>query len=157
MSNIVPPRPRAVSVRRTFAIVASEFNSTYVQGLVDHASAELRATAANAVITLVQVPGAFEIPVVVRELAISKKADVILALAVILKGDTLHAEHLGRSVTDGLQRIAIDHGIPVINAVLSLDNEEQARERCLEERINRGTEAARAAIGIANALSELRK
>jgi 6,7-dimethyl-8-ribityllumazine synthase len=157
MSTIVPLRPDASSARRTFAIVASEFNAEYVQGLVDHASAELRALAPAAAVNLYHVPGAFEIPVVVKELAATNKADVILAIGVILQGSTPHAEHLARSVTDGLQRIAIDHGIPVINAVLSLEDEVQARERCLEETINRGTEAGRAAVGIADVMDDVRK
>jgi 6,7-dimethyl-8-ribityllumazine synthase len=60
-------------------------------------------------------------------------------------------------VTDALQRIAVNHGVPVINVVLSFDNEIQARERCLENKINRGTEAARAAVEIANVMSDLRE
>ena len=60
-------------------------------------------------------------------------------------------------MTDALQRIAVDHAVPVINVVLSFDNESQARERCLENKINRGTEAARAAVKIANVMSKLRK
>jgi 6,7-dimethyl-8-ribityllumazine synthase len=75
---------------------------------------------------------------------------------VILKGKTGHAKNLSRSVTDALQRIATDHGVPVINVVLSFDNEVQARERCLENKINRGTDAARAAVEIASLMSELR-
>ena len=110
----------------------------------------------SAIISLHQVPGAFEIPIVVRELALQKKTDVIIAIGVILKGRTKHAEHLARSVTDALQRIAIDHGVPVINVVLSMDNELQARERCLGDKINRGTEAARAAFDIANVMQEVR-
>ena len=85
-----------------------------------------------------------------------KKTDVIIAIGVILKGRTKLAEHLARSVTDALQRIAIDHGVPVINVVLSMDNELQARERCLGDKINRGTEAARAAFEIANVMQEVR-
>jgi 6,7-dimethyl-8-ribityllumazine synthase len=94
--------------------------------------------------------------VAVRELAVQKRADAILAVGVILKGQTDHAEHLARSVTEALQRIVLDHGIPVIHCVLSLDSEAHARERCLGDKINRGTEAARAAIGIANLMLELR-
>ena len=85
-----------------------------------------------------------------------KRADAIIAIGVILKGETDHADNLSRSVTDALQRIAVTHGIPVINAVLSFDDENQARERCLENQINRGTEAARAAVEIANVISKLR-
>lgn len=94
---------------------------------------------------------------VVRELARKKKADAIIACGVIMQGETNHAKNLSRSVTDALQRIAVDCGVPVINVVLSFDNEAQARERCLEKRINRGTEAARAALEIASVMSNLRK
>ena len=137
--------------------MASKFNPQYVQGLVDHTDKELRALAPSATIFVQRVPGAFEIPVVVREVASRGKADAIIACGVILKGKTNHAQNLSRSVTDALQRIAVDHGVPVINVVLSFDNEIQARERCLENRINRGTEAARAAVEIANVMSDLRK
>jgi len=157
MSNLIPPRSPFAGRRRTFTIVASQFNAQYVKGLVNHATEELRALAPAATITLHRVPGAFEIPIVTRELALQKKADAIIAIAVILQGRTRHAENLSRSVTDALQRIAVDHGVPVINAILSLDNELQARERCLEDEINRGTEAARAAVQIANVMSKLRK
>ena len=133
-----------------------KFNAEFVQGLVNHTSDELRAISTSAIVSLHQVPGAFEIPIVVRELALQKKTDVIIAIGVILKGRTKHAEHLARSVTDALQRIAIDHGVPVINVVLSMDNELQARERCLGDKINRGTEAARAAFEIANVMQEVR-
>ena len=141
---------------RTFRIVASRFNAQYVQGLVDHATEELRALAPDATISLHRVPGAFEIPVVVRELASRETTDAVIACGVILQGETNHAQNLSRSVTDALQRIAVEQGMPVINVVLSFDNEAQARARCLENKINRGTEAARAAVEIANVMSDLR-
>jgi 6,7-dimethyl-8-ribityllumazine synthase len=154
VSQFIPPRPRVLAGNRIFAIVASQFNPAYVQGLIDHATRDLQAPLAK--VALYRVPGAFEIPVVARELAQQKKADVILALGVILKGKTNHAENLSRSVTDALQRIALDYGVPVINCVHTFTNELDARERCLEEKINRGTEAARAAIEIAKVMSDLR-
>jgi 6,7-dimethyl-8-ribityllumazine synthase len=157
MSSTPPRRPRIAKARRKFYIVASQFNAQFVQGLADHARQELRALAPDATISLHRVPGAFEIPVVVRELAAQEQADAIIACGVIMQGETDHAQNLSRSVTDALQRIAVDHRVPVINVVLSFDNETQARERCLENRINRGTEAARAAVEIANVLSELRR
>jgi 6,7-dimethyl-8-ribityllumazine synthase len=157
MSINAPSRPQVNTDNRTFQIVASQFNPQYVQGLVDHAAEELRKLASGAAISIHRVPGAFEIPVVVRELARSKRAGAIIACGVILRGETSHARNLGRSVTDALQRVALDHGVPVINVVLSFDTEGQARERCLENKINRGTEAARAAVEIANVMSELRR
>jgi 6,7-dimethyl-8-ribityllumazine synthase len=156
MSTLAPTRPDADGAKRHFSIVASLFNGQYVQGLVDHATAELKLLSPAAVISLHQVPGAFEIPVVVRELALQKKANAILALGVILQGKTSHAQNLAHSVTAGLQQIALEHGIPVINAVLSLETEEQAQERCLGSKINRGTEAARAAVEIAGVMRDLR-
>ena len=156
MSKAAPSRPRADKRKHTFHIVASRFNTQYVDGLVDHATEELRTLAPDAAISTHRVPGAFEIPVVVRELASWENADVVIACGVILKGETNHAQNLSRSVTDALQSIAVEHGVPVINAVLSFDNETQARARCLENKINRGTEAARAAVEIANVLAHLR-
>src|SRR6266446_3987227 len=156
MPKAAPSRLRTAKAKRIFHIVASRFNAQYVDGLVDHAINELRALAPNATTSLYRVPGAFEIPVVVRELAARDKADAVIACGVILQGETNHAQNLSRSVTDALQRIAVEQAVPVINVVLSFDNESQARARCLENRINRGTEAARAAVEIANVLADLR-
>ena len=157
MSSTAPSRLEMAKAKRTFFIVASRFNAQYVDGLVDHATEELHALAPDATISLHRVPGAFEIPVVVRELAAQDKADAVIACGVILRGETNHAQNLSRSVTDALQRIAVEHAVPVINVVLSFDNESQARSRCLENKINRGTEAARAAVEIANVLANLRE
>jgi len=151
------PRPRALATKLRFSIVASEFNLRYVDGLIRHAIKELGSLAPNAAISLHRVPGAFEIPILVRELALQKKADAVIAIGVILKGKTDHAINLARSVTDALQRIAMDFGVPTINVVLSLNSEVQARERCLGNKINRGTEAARAAVAIVDTISELRR
>jgi 6,7-dimethyl-8-ribityllumazine synthase len=156
MTQESPSRPTTSKGKRTFHIVASRFNAQYVDGLIDHATKELRALAPNATIFLHRVPGSFEIPVVVRELATQNKTDAIIACGVILQGETNHARNLSRSVTDALQRIAIEHGVPVVNVVLSFDGENQARARCLETKINRGTEAARAAVEIATVMSDLR-
>lgn len=163
MSTAIPPRPRQLgpiprqlATRRRFGIVASQYNSEYVQGLVDHAVSELRALVPLAEVDLHQVPGAFEIPIVAREMARQKRADAILALGVIIQGKTDHAELIARSVTEALQRIAIEDGVPIIDTVLSLKDETQARERCLEEEMNRGTEAARAAVHMANLIAGFR-
>ena len=156
MTKQSPSRPPIAKAKRTFCIVASRFNAQYVDGLVDHATRELRALAPEATISAHRVPGAFEIPVVVRELAAQNKADAVIACGVILQGETNHAQNLSRSVTDTLQRIAVEQAVPVINVVLSFDNEDQAHARCLDDKINRGTEAARAAVEIANVLTDLR-
>ncbi len=157
MTSTAPSRPEVAKTKRTFHIVASRFNAEYVDGLVDHATQELRSLAPEATISVHRVPGSFEIPVIAREVAAGNRVDAIIACGVILQGETDHAHNLSRSVTDALQRIAIEHGVPVINAVLSFDNEQQAVARCLEKKINRGTEAAHAAVEIANVMAELRR
>lgn len=157
MSSAAAPRPSSTASNRRFTIVASQFNARYVEGMVDHATEELHALASAAQLTTHHVPGAFEIPIVVREIALQKSADAIIAIGVILRGHTAHADHLSTSVTQALQQIALEYGVPVINAVLGLENEEQARERCLEKKINRGIEAAQAAVQIADLLAELRE
>ena len=156
MSDAVLPRARSLGGKALFVIVASEFNYHFVEGLVNHATTELRAQAPEAEVLLIRVPGAFEIPVAVKEIAQDERVDAVLAMGVILQGETEHAAHLARSVTDALQRIALEEHVPVINCVLSLTNELQAKERCHGEKINRGTEAARAAVKIAGVMRQLR-
>jgi 6,7-dimethyl-8-ribityllumazine synthase len=157
MSQLIPPKPRVTGTKRVFVLVASHFNAKYVQGLVTHCSDELRKLSPASSVTLHRVPGAFEIPIVVKKRAGQGNVDAIVALGVILQGETAHAQHLGQVVTQALQQISLEHGVPVIHAVLSLKNDEQARKRCLEDEINRGTEAARAAVEMANLLAKLRK
>lgn len=152
--------PRVLGgARRTFALVASQYNPEYVQALVDHTAVELMRVVPNARLILHQVPGAFEIPIVVQELAAraDNEIDVIIALGVILQGETDHAELLSRTVTDALQQIALNHRLPVIHQVLTCHDEEQARVRCVDPTYNRGTEAARAAVSMSNLLAQLRE
>jgi len=157
MSHFVPPRPRTSEAARQFVLVASRFNANYVEGLVTHCTDELRSLSPTCEVVLLRVPGAFEIPIVVREVAAQENADAVVALGVILQGETSHAQYLGQSVTQALQQISLECRVPVVHAVLSMQNEEQARERCLGEKMNRGTEAARVAFEMANLLTELRK
>ena len=157
MSQFVPPKPRVTGTKRVFVLVASQFNAKYVRGLATHCTDELRRLSPASRIALHRVPGAFEIPIVVREKARQGNVDAIVALGVILQGETAHAQYLGQVVTQALQQISLEHGVPVIHGVLSLKDEEQARKRCLEDEINRGTEAARTAVEMANLLAKLRK
>jgi 6,7-dimethyl-8-ribityllumazine synthase len=100
-------------------------------------------------------PGAFEIPLLAKLVAEKKKYNAILALGVVLQGATAHADLIGRAVTDSLQRISLEYSVPVINEVLLLQNEDQARQRCLELELNRGIEAARAAVSSARTVREI--
>lgn len=156
MSNVLPSRPRQVSPRRTFALVASDYNQEFVRGLSDHAQKELRTISPNFQILNFTVPGAFEIPILVQELAAKKDIDAIIALGVIIEGETQHAALIGQAVTHSLQQIALSFRVPVIHEVLLVKNAEQARKRCLEDEINRGTEAARVAAQMVKVLNDVR-
>ena len=160
MFNTKVGGPRVLgAIRRNFALVASQYHGELVQGLVDFTAKELMRLAPASRVTLHQVPGAFEIPVVVQEIALrtENETHAVIALGVILDGETEHAEHIGRSVTDALQRIALATRIPVIHEVLTCKDESQAKVRCLDPERNRGIEAARAAISITNTISQLRE
>lgn len=156
MSTAHPIRPRMVGkAPLSFAIVAGQYNLTYTQGLVDNAQRELLELEPGASVRVVWASGAFEIPLLVKMLASQKKMHAILALGVVLQGETAHAALIAQNVTSALMTIALESGIPVINEVLLLDNEDQARARCLGEEINRGVEAARAAVSTARTVREL--
>ncbi len=155
MSESFPERPPQNPRRARFAIVASQYNAVYVNAMVSHAKEELAAIYPNAEIALYKVPGAFEIPVAAQEIA-AQNVDAVIALGVIIRGATMHADLIGRSVSDALQQIALKHRTPVIHEVLLLDDEAQARQRCMEEKLNRGTEAARSAARIAELVNGLK-
>jgi 6,7-dimethyl-8-ribityllumazine synthase len=149
-------RPRtAKKSGLSFAIVASQYNNTYVQPLVDSATSEINELEPGASVHLLRVPGSFEIPLGVKLIALQNKFDAILALGVVLQGETAHADLIARSVTAALMNLALEFRIPVIHEVLLLQNEEQAKARCLGTKLNRGIEAARAAVSIARTVSDL--
>jgi 6,7-dimethyl-8-ribityllumazine synthase len=142
--------------RRTFAIVAGQYNPEYVRALIEHVRAELQAISPTYSVTVHEVPGSFEIPLVVQEVATRGGVDAIIALGVIIEGETQHASLIATEITRSLQQLSLTHRIPVIHEVLLLKNEEQARARCIEEELNRGTEAARVAAQMVQMLGELR-
>jgi 6,7-dimethyl-8-ribityllumazine synthase len=156
MSTAFPSRPRQSGQRRTFAIVASQYNSEFVDGLVQHARREFEAISPTFSIQTYEVPGAFEIPLLVQEVAARGSVDAIIALGVIIEGETQHAALIAGAITTSLQQLSLTHRLPIIHEVLLVQNAEQARARCLEEEINRGTEAARVAVQMVQTLSALR-
>ncbi len=156
MSANIPSRPRQVGQRRNFAIVAGQYNPDYVRGLIEHTRAEFLAISPNFNVVVHEVPGAFEIPLVVQEIATRGGVDAIIALGVIIEGETQHAALIATEITRALQQLALAHHIPVIHEVLLLKNEAQAKVRCLDDEINRGTEAARVAARMVQMLGELR-
>lgn len=140
-----------------FAIVASRYNGRYVNSMLRAAKAELLAAGAEAV-KVVRVPGAYEIPVVVGELA--REGDrpyaAIICLGVILRGATTHAQHIGDAVSLTLADAQLHYGIPIVHEVLLFENEDQAKARCLNKDFNRGNEAARTALEMARVMKGLR-
>jgi 6,7-dimethyl-8-ribityllumazine synthase len=141
-----------------FAIIASKYNELYVDAMLRAAKAEIRR--AGGKFQVIRVPGAYEIPVVAARLARQSAADrqfsAILCLGVILRGATTHAQHIGEAVSNALALIQIQHEMPVIHEVLLLESHQQARERCLDKKHNRGREAAQTALEMARVMNGLR-
>jgi len=154
MSNAMPSRPRQFTQRRAIAIVASEYNAEFVQGLSAAAQGELALLAPDNTIQQFLVPGAFEIPLMVQEVAERGAFVAVIALGVIIQGETRHARLIAEAVTHSLLDLSLRHRIPIIHEVLLLENVHQARVRCLEPETNRGIEAARIAIRMVQALAE---
>ena len=154
MASILPSRPRQIGPRRTLAIVASLYHEEFVRGLIDHALVEIEVIAPGTQVNIQDVPGAFEIPLVAQAIAQRGEVDAIIAFGVIIEGQTSHAALISHSVTEALMRIMLQTQIPLVHEVLVVSSEEQARERCIEDEINRGTEAARVALRMTQIMGE---
>ena len=151
----LPERPAHNAQNHRFAIVAAKYNALYVDALVESVEREFKTVGAHPP-KVIRVPGSFEIPVVAAALAreIPPYA-AIICFGAILKGATTHADHIALGVTHALANLQITTGIPIIHGVLQFDNEEQAKVRCLGTEHNRGTEAARVALSMAEVMKSL--
>ena len=139
-----------------FVIVASKYNARYVDAMVRSAASALKGAKAENV-RIVRVPGAYEIPIVAAKLARVTRPQAIICLGVILRGQTTHAAHIGDAVSRALMDIQLEYEVPVIHEVLLLENEEQAKVRCLSKDHNRGTEAAQTTLAMAQIMAGLLK
>ena len=138
--------------------MASLYNRRYVDSMLSAAKKTLSDAGVEEV-KVVRVPGAYEIPVVAAELcrASSVPYNAVICLGVILRGETTHAQHIGEAITMGLTQIQVNTCVPVIHEVLLLENEEQAKVRCLGKEHNRGIEAAQTALQMAQVICSLRE
>jgi len=154
MSTALQPKPRIFTPKARICIVAAKYNETFTTALLEHAMAELSDLVPQARIDVVRVPGAFEIPVMVGQVIQRVSPDCVLALGLLIRGSTAHADLVAAAVTNSLQSIAVDTQVPVIHEVLLCDDEKQAYARCIGEQLNRGREAARAAAAMIDVVNE---
>jgi 6,7-dimethyl-8-ribityllumazine synthase len=136
-------------------IVQARFNASVGQGLLSSCLAELnRLGVADEDILHVTVPGALEIPLALQQMAQTQQFDALIALGAVIRGETYHFELVSNESGAGITRIGLDYGMPIANAVLTTENDEQAEVRMAEK----GTDAAKVAVEMANlvlALEEL--
>ena len=140
-----------------FAIVAARFNDFVVERLIDGAVEALTRHGADAgQLEVVRVPGAFDLPLVVRRIAESGRADAIIAIGAVIRGQTAHFDFVAGECASGIARVSSDTGVPVVFGVLTTDTIEQAADRAGGKAGNRGADAAEAAISLANLLKKLK-
>lgn len=139
-----------------FGIIVSRFNSFITERLLTGALDALeRAGADPKNVNVVRVPGSFEIPVTAKKLGASGQYDALICLGAILRGETSHFEYVSAEVTRGVQRAALDTGVPMAFGVITVDTLEQAIDRAGAKSGNKGAEAALTAIEMANLLRRL--
>ena len=151
----MPERPPQCEVPWKIGLVASLYNRQWVQGLADHFCSEIRAISPQSSLEVHWVPGSFEIPLAVQTLCKSGRVEAVAAFGVLLQGATAHATLVAQSITDALLQTALSHQIPVLHEVLLVGDAQQAEARCLGSEINRGVEAARAAVRMLRAMKSL--
>lgn len=140
------------------AVVIARFNSFINESLLEGAVDALKriGQVKDENITLVRVPGAYELPLVARRLAESKQYDAIVALGTVIRGGTAHFEYVAGEASSGLGQVAMQADIPVAFGVLTTENIEQAIERAGTKAGNKGAEAALVALEVVNLLEQIK-
>lgn len=158
MSTELPQKVHFHATGGRITIVAARYNEKYTDALLQNCLDELAESAPEVEVEVVRVPGAFEVPVMVRRALVQpvsgETPDAVIAFGVILRGSTAHADLIGSAITNQLMSMACESLVPVVHEVLLLNNEEQAFARCIASSLNRGREAARAAISMLDLLAE---
>jgi 6,7-dimethyl-8-ribityllumazine synthase len=140
-----------------FAIVAARYNDDIVDALLDAARAAWRMHGGTDAALLVEhVPGAFELPLAARAMALLGDIDAVVALGCVIRGDTAHFEFVAGECAHGLQRVMLDTGVPVSFGVLTVDTRAQALERAAPDSLNKGGEALDTALAMASLLRRLK-
>jgi 6,7-dimethyl-8-ribityllumazine synthase len=142
---------------KKFAIVVARFNSFIVESLLDGAVDTLKrvGNVDAADITVIRIPGAFELPLAVQKVAASQKYDAIIALGAVIRGGTPHFEYVAGECTKGIAQVMMQYGLPVSFGVLTVESIEQAIERAGTKMGNKGGEAAASALEMVNVLAQL--
>ena len=143
---------------KKFGIIASRFNDFITSKLVDGAvDALIRSGALDKDITLIKVPGAFEIPLVAQKMAAQKKYDAIICLGAVIRGATSHYDYVCAEVSKGIASVSMDMDVPVMFGILTTETIEQAIERAGTKAGNKGFDVALGAIEMANLCQTLGK
>jgi 6,7-dimethyl-8-ribityllumazine synthase len=158
---VPPDQPKVIEAELLardlrFVLVAARFNEFVVEPLVRGALDALkRHGVPDKQIEIVRVPGAFELPIVVRKLAQSQRYDAIITLGAVIRGQTPHFDYVAGECASGISRIALEFGVPVAFGVLTTDTVEQAVDRAGGKAGNKGADCALVAIEMANLLRRL--
>ena len=154
MANEVHGQLKAEGLK--FGVVVSRFNEFITSKLKDGAiDALVRHGASEDDITVVWVPGSFELPLAAQRMAQSKKYDAVIAIGAVIRGATPHFDFVAGEAAKGLARVGLDTGIPVIFGIVTTENLENAIERAGVRVANRGFEAAMTAIETVNVMKQL--
>ena len=139
-----------------FGLVVSRFNEFITKKLLEGAQdALLRHGVSQGDIEVAWVPGAFEIPLVAKKLAQTKRYDAVICLGAVIRGETSHFEYIAAQLARDISRVGLDTGLPVIYGVITADTLEQAIERAGTKQGNKGFQAAASAIEMANLLRSI--
>lgn len=143
---------------RSFAIIVSRFNDFICERLLAGAmDALVRSGTAEEAITVVKVPGCFEIPLIAKQIAGMKQHDAIICLGTVIRGATSHFDFVSAEVSKGIAQVGLEYQVPVIFGVLTTDTIEQAIERAGAKAGNKGWDAAMSAIEMADLMTKLKQ
>ncbi len=148
---------RLIATGLKFAVVVSRFNDFITKELLTGATEPLRRHGADlSCVDVIWCPGAFEVPLVTKQAALTGRYDAVIALGAVIRGATAHFDFVASHSASGLASVALETGVPVINGILTVDSIEQAIERAGTKAGNKGAEAATGAIEMANLLSAMK-